>query len=316
MATTNITVNDVNRCPTANAGGPYSGVVNLPVSFNGTGSSDPDADALTYSWDFGDPNDPTGSSSPTPQHTYSAVGDYTVSLLVSDGQCSDTTSTTAHIVDVFEATAFQLGGNKNLRLGSGRPTWCTQIEPVDHSFDVSNVILSSIRMINMSAYPGSVPEILTSGKTAIDGDKNGDGVLEITACFSKTDLRALFSGLPGGKQTVPVRFEGDLASGGRFQADVDITVFGTGGALAASITPNPFNPEAVLTFATSKPGAVRVDMFDLQGRLVRTLMDEPNATAGYHDVRIKGLGLGSGVYFVRTATQFDGTVTTKALIAK
>jgi hypothetical protein len=95
-----------------------------------------------------------------------------------------------------------------------------------------------------------------------------------------------------------------------------MTVKSNGSFLAASINPNPFNPEAVLTFATSKPGAVRVEMFDLQGRLVRTLMNESMASAGYHDVRISGSGLGSGVYFVKTTTQFDGTVTSKALIAK
>jgi hypothetical protein len=94
-----------------------------------------------------------------------------------------------------------------------------------------------------------------------------------------------------------------------------VTVKQVGGALVASISPNPFNPEAVLTFATSKPGAVKVDMFDVQGRLVRTLIDDSNAAAGYHDVRISGSGLASGMYMVRIST-VDGEVTQKALIAK
>jgi flagellar hook assembly protein FlgD len=58
---------------------------------------------------------------------------------------------------------------------------------------------------------------------------------------------------------------------------------------------------------TSKPGFVRVKMFDLSGRLVRTLMDESHALAGFHSVKIDGRGehgekLASGVYFYRVET--------------
>jgi len=45
-------------------------------------ASDPDGDPLVYAWDFGD-----GGTSPDliPKHTYTAAGDYTVILTVSDG---------------------------------------------------------------------------------------------------------------------------------------------------------------------------------------------------------------------------------------
>ena len=59
---------------------PTSGPAPLAVSFNGRGSSDPDGDALTYSWDFGDG---TTSTAPSPSHTY-AAGNYTAQLTVSD----------------------------------------------------------------------------------------------------------------------------------------------------------------------------------------------------------------------------------------
>lgn len=86
-----------NHPPVANAGGPYSGVIGSPITFNGTGSYDPDDDPLTYSWDFGDGNNGTGV---TPSHTYNASGTYTVCLTVNDGQVdSDQVCTTAIVRD-------------------------------------------------------------------------------------------------------------------------------------------------------------------------------------------------------------------------
>lgn len=79
-ATTTVTV--TNRAPTAHAGGPYSGARNEPLAFNAAGSSDPDGDALTYAWDFGDGSTGEGVS---PAHAYSSLGTFTVSLTVTDG---------------------------------------------------------------------------------------------------------------------------------------------------------------------------------------------------------------------------------------
>jgi PKD repeat protein len=70
---------------------PTSGPAPLAVSFNGLGSSDPDGDALTYSWDFGDG---TTSTAPSPSHTY-AAGDYTARLTVTDPSGSSASATQA-----------------------------------------------------------------------------------------------------------------------------------------------------------------------------------------------------------------------------
>src|ERR1035441_325223 len=52
--------------PVANAGGPYTGTVGTPVTFSGAASTDPQGQALTYVWDFGDQTKgPGGSPAPT-----------------------------------------------------------------------------------------------------------------------------------------------------------------------------------------------------------------------------------------------------------
>ena len=55
------------------------------VLFDGSGSFDADGDALSYSWDFGDPVDLTPGSGPTPSHVYTDNGTYQVTLTVDDG---------------------------------------------------------------------------------------------------------------------------------------------------------------------------------------------------------------------------------------
>jgi PKD repeat protein len=67
--------------PTANAGGPYAGIAGTGVTFSSTGSSDPQGQALTYAWNFGD--NATGSGV-SPIHTYAAAGTFTVTLTVTD----------------------------------------------------------------------------------------------------------------------------------------------------------------------------------------------------------------------------------------
>jgi PKD repeat protein len=69
------------QAPTANAGGPYSGTAGTAVSFSGSGSSDPQGEALTYAWNFGDGSTGTGVA---PSHTYAAPGTYTVGLVVTN----------------------------------------------------------------------------------------------------------------------------------------------------------------------------------------------------------------------------------------
>jgi PKD repeat protein len=57
----------------------------IVVHFDGSQSSDPESDALTYQWDFGDGSSPSTDVAPT--HTYaSADSSRTVRLTVSDGQ--------------------------------------------------------------------------------------------------------------------------------------------------------------------------------------------------------------------------------------
>lgn len=57
------------------------------LTFSAVGSSDPDGDALTYNWDFGDGNTGTGLQV---THSYTSAGTFDAELRVSDGDYEQT----------------------------------------------------------------------------------------------------------------------------------------------------------------------------------------------------------------------------------
>lgn len=84
-----------NQPPTADPNGPYNGTVNVPVQFNGSGSSDPDGTIASYAWNFGDGSTDTGVN---PTHAYATSGNFTVTLTVTDDAgATDSATTTATI---------------------------------------------------------------------------------------------------------------------------------------------------------------------------------------------------------------------------
>ena len=95
VASLPFTGNGVKAAPVANPGGSYSGTAGTPVSFNGSASTDPGNEALTYAWSFGDNASGTGA---TPSHTYAAAGTYTVTLTVTNTDETTASATTTAII--------------------------------------------------------------------------------------------------------------------------------------------------------------------------------------------------------------------------
>lgn len=62
--------------------------------------------------------------------------------------------------------------------------------------------------------------------------------------------------------------------------------------------PNPFNPVTLIRYALPRPAEVKIAVYDVQGQLVRTLLNGPQP-AGHHAVGFDAAGLASGVYFYR-----------------
>jgi len=101
-----------NTQPVADADGPYTGTEDVAVTFNGSGSYDPDGDLLTYAWGFGDGSTGTGVN---PTHAYTAGGIYTVTLVVNDGRVdSEPSTTTADITEVNDPPVADAGPDQTV----------------------------------------------------------------------------------------------------------------------------------------------------------------------------------------------------------
>lgn len=108
-----------------------SGQAPLTVSFDGTGSSDPDGDVLQYAWDLDGDGQLDDAFTPTASHTYTATGTYTVRLRVDDGhggvdeetrqvvaEADPNDPPTATMVSPTSATTWAVGDSVSLQ-GSG-----------------------------------------------------------------------------------------------------------------------------------------------------------------------------------------------------
>jgi PKD repeat protein len=158
-----------NQPPTANPGGPYTGEVGTAVSFDGTGSSDPDGTVASYAWDFGDGATGTGA---TPSHTYATAGSFTVSLTVTDddGAASAPVTTTATITSVpdgADCNGDGISDEDSRELG---------LDPCDPDGDTDNDELSDVE--ETGGDPGNPQPIDSDNDGIIDALEPGEDALD------------------------------------------------------------------------------------------------------------------------------------------
>lgn len=108
-----------NQKPTASfTATPATGKTPLNVSFNASGSSDPDGSIASYVWSFGDGSSASGVSA---QHTFTEIADYAVSLQVTDDKGD--TAVTSQTISVLAQDKTEI--NFELQEVQADHTWKT-----------------------------------------------------------------------------------------------------------------------------------------------------------------------------------------------
>jgi PKD repeat protein len=313
--TINVTSN--NNPPVANAGGPYNGVTGQPLTFNGTGSSDPDAgQTLTYSWNFGDGNSGSGS---TPSHTYGSPGTYIVSLTVTDNGSpvlSHTNTTSAQIVNFIPIQIVQpslalpiikTNGNGQAKFGIECPSRAlTDIDP------------ASIKISTTYPNAGTVSEVSISPKGLKIGDINANSFFDLDFSFRASVIRPLLIHVPNGTLVTLIFTARTTGDNVLMRGTIDLTKSGPAGVSSAA-APNPFKPETTIRYAIRESGPVSIRIFSVNGQLVRSLRED-YTTPGAYEVRWNGKDDGgrtapSGIYFVSVKQGIESS-TTRVVLAR
>jgi len=88
-----------NMPPVANAGPDQTVLLGESVTFDGSGSYDPDGTIMSYEWDFGDLFDPTLGTGVSPTRTYLHSDVYVVTLTVTDDGGEESSDTMTVVVE-------------------------------------------------------------------------------------------------------------------------------------------------------------------------------------------------------------------------
>jgi hypothetical protein len=194
---------------------------------------------------------------------------------------------------------------QTINLHSRAPWVSATVEPF--GFDPAGINLSSVLLAGaLHAEP----------KFVTVGDHDSDGLPDVTLKFARQGLDPL---LVLGVNHLPLT--GSLVTGEQFTGTAEVRVidpFGPG--LSARVSPNPLNPSGVLAFKTTRSGRVTVKVFDIRGRLVRSLMDVSFLPAGLHEAEFDGRDDGgravaSGIYIYEIET-LEGTVAGRVAVLK
>lgn len=126
-----IPINIFNRAPVANVGGPYNTKPGNSTNFDASASSDPDGDALTYTWNFGDNTQPAVGGAQI-SHLYANLGSYQVIVKVQDTIGSFSYDTTTAVISNNLLPVVEIRASEVSIIGS-----CTDTYQIDFTIDLA-----------------------------------------------------------------------------------------------------------------------------------------------------------------------------------
>lgn len=206
---------DANQPPVADPGGPYTASEGTSITFDGTNSTDPEGNALSYAWSFGDG---AFDSEPAPSHTYADNGAHEVCLTVADpGGLTDTACTTAQIAN--ETPVVTVDGPTDVSSGGNAAYSATVVDPglLDGhtvTWDCDGDGFDDGAGLSVTCTFPTGPALVTVRAQATDTDgASGTGLLPITVAAPVNSAPIADPGGPyAGLEGAPVDFSGDESS--------------------------------------------------------------------------------------------------------
>jgi hypothetical protein len=201
-------------------------------------------------------------------------------------------------------------------------------------FDVRSIDVSTVRLAGVVSHGHrfediSRPVIREVGACECTA-AGGDGFEDLTLRFDADDVLAAIGGMKSGEARLLQLSLRTLDRSPLYGTDCvtyrthegsgrDVTVTEDGKTELYGNTPNPFNLSTSITYTLAKPAHVELEIFDLLGRRVATLV-EGQEEAGRHQVAwsgtdAKGHTVATGIYVYRLVAG-DYTSSRKMLLLK
>ncbi len=186
-----------NRAPTANAGLDLDGTETITMTLDGTGSSDPDGDPLTFAWTIvsrpdGSSAQIASASAAQASFTPDLEGVYVVQLAVNDGQFT-TTDTATLTVGPFNhppTGTLTIGGSAQILVGESVTATATFTDADDDPLEFTwtldapdgSAITPTVSLDGTQAtFTPDVPGEYVIAVTVSDGEKSAQAQFIVTA---------------------------------------------------------------------------------------------------------------------------------------
>ncbi len=172
-------------------------------------------------------------------------------------------------------------------------------------FNVSLIVPASIRVMGLPslryAYENVAGPIGEGADECACSETGPDGYIDLTFKIDRDDLVAALGEVYDG-QIVPLSVTGQLTDGRPFEGQDCVVIIANQQAETGSSDPtaypNPFNPTTNISFNLPQAGLVQLEVFNIAGQKVATLIDGW-MDAGVHSIVWNAGGSASGVYFYR-----------------
>ncbi|MCZ7555362.1 MAG: PKD domain-containing protein [Bacteroidia bacterium] len=267
------------------------------VTFTAT-ASDADGSIVLYEWDFGDNSIAAGATMHTANHTYTSPGVYTAKVTVTDdGNASVTVKVT---VTVASANAYAYVGNQTVsRVSKPGGKWAGR--------DVI-LVLDDTQLPVAGAAVGVSYSGPNSGTLNGNTGSNGQVILETapvknpsgTWCFTVTDVSV------SGRT-----FNSSLGVISKCEAALKEAPAQPFHCVLEQNYPNPAVSLTYIDFELSAEADVRIRVFDLLGRELRSMLDS-RLPEGRHTVAFDARLLPAGTYYYHLDAQ--GTRQTRVMV--
>ena len=294
------------------------------VMLDGSASSDPDGDALTYTWLDAEGTELAAGATPT---VTLPLGTHTITLMVADDKgASSTDETTVTVEDTtppeisFSSSGLTLWPPNHKYHTIDLAAYASVSDQCDATLDLASLAITRVTSDEpedaRGGGDGKTTEDIVIGATCqtveVRAERQGGGDGRVYTVFASasdaagnTGSASLAVGVPRNKKSTAVD------SGVAYTVDASCAVAGKGApgevlepipaAYMLGNYPNPFNPVTTIRYALPETEPVRLEVFDMMGRRVALLVDGTKE-AGTHEVRFDSRGLSSGLYLYRMQT--------------